>query len=393
MSKKKLDRNKSILLACSLILGTSLLIFTPFAHADGPYKKPDIYYKLSETPIWNSNPLMRRQGVEGIYGTETKGFLGFQRELISTKIRADVAAARYQYAQSEFNSTDLYARTRIEHSLQRLMLAITGNYDHDTTRSSEITTFGQDVGTGRRDSFTIHPSVLYMISPRAALGIEGEWQETRYEYPTLTDYSVMTLMPTFRYNLTPLQIATITFQGRRFTILENTDQYIDSFGPYLSWSYNFRPEWTLSLSLGVLGSKSYGFSGGNGKQNYSMTYGSSLRYNGLRSVVDFSITKALQSYANGTESYLTTFEANEKYTINPNLAFTLKGSYQTADQPPQALYNLERAWNGGASLDYQIGPNWNVNAAYKYRQEKLTGVSDEAKQQIVRMGLTYQFGK
>ncbi len=384
---------KLVAAACALILGASAFFMAiPTARAEGPYKKPVLYYGLSETPVWNSNPLMLRQNGDDIYGTETKGIIGIQRALIKTVISAEVSAVRNQYIQSEYNSTDFYAKSKIERTLQRFSLSLIGNYDHNTTRSGEITTFGQNVGVGRRDAFTLQPSMVYMISPRAALGITGKWMETRYGYPTLTDYGIMSLMPTFRYNLTPLQTITIAIQGQRYTVLESSSQYIDSFGPYLTWEYNFRPAWTLSLSLGGLRSKSYG-SATDEKWSQNLIYGSTLRYDGLRSVTELSISRARQPYANGTESYLTSFDAKETYTVNPNLDFTLKGSYQTADQPAQSTNNLETAWNGGASLDYQIGPNWNINASYKYRQEKLTNHDDEAKQQIVRMGLTYQFGK
>lgn len=394
MIKKILNNIKSILITCSLVLGAGSLVALSAAHAEEPYKKPTFFFSLSETPLWNSNPLMLRQNVQDIYGSETKGIFGFQRALITTKIKAEIAAVRNQYDQSEYNSTDLYAKASIEKTLlQRLTFGLVGNYDHDTTRSSEITTFGQDVGTARRDSFNLQPSIFYSLSPRALIGVSGGWKETRYESSTLTDYGIVTLMPTFRYNLTPLQIVTITIQGQRFSILENSNQYTDAFGPYLSWEYNFHPLWTLNLSLGALKSKSYGAGPTESEWQQNMIYGSTLRYKGLRNIVEISVLKSRQPYANGTESLLTTIDANEKYIINPTLDFTIKGSYQTAEQPPEVTGNLDSAWGGSAVLNYQIGPNWNVNTSYKYRQEKLTGRDDQAKQHIVRMGLTYQFGK
>lgn len=379
--------------ACSLFLGASVFLMSSEARAEGPYKKPDYYYSLSETPVWNSNPLMLRQNVQDIYGTETKGVFGLQRNLLRSVIKLQLAAVRNQYIQKEFNSTDYYTQINAEHKFSRFILGLIGNYDHDTTRSGELTTFGQNVGTGRRDSYSLQPSAFYALSPRASIGVSGNWKENRYEYPTLTDYSIMAVMPTFRYALSPLQTITITIQGQRFTILDNTSQYIDSFGPYLTWDYNYSPLWTLSLSLGNLRSKNYGFASGSSEWTQSLIYGGSLKYNGLRTTLDLSVQRAQQPYANGTQSYLTTFQALDRYKINENLDFTLKGSYQTADQPASATGSLEKAWDGGMELNYRVGLNWKVDASYKYRQEQLTNVDETAQRQLVRMGLTYQFGK
>lgn len=390
MLRKKI--NETVVATCSLILGTSYFL-TPSALAMFPTEKPNFFWGIQETGLWNSNPLMLRDNVQGIYGSETKALFGFQREMITSKLKAELAVLRNQFDQSEFNSTDFSMKTIFKKAIERWAIEFTGSYDLDTTRSSETTTFGQDIGSGRRNSYMLQPSIFYMVSPRAALGLDGRWQETWYDNETLTDFGIVSLTPAFRYNMSPLQIATLSFQMQRYSLLDSEDQYIDSLGPSLFWNYNFLPTWTLNLSAGYLGSSIHGYTGVSDEWDYNLIYGISLRHQGLQHNRMVSATKSRQPYADGTETYLTAIELSDKYTANENLDLEIKGKYQFATLPPNVTDGLETAWSGSVALNYNVGPNWVVNTSYKYREENRSNQSKSADQQILRVGLTYQFGQ
>lgn len=384
--------NQGVATACLLTYGASSFL-VPFALANPSYEKPALVYGASLAPIWNSNPLMLRDGIRGIYGTEAKVLVGFQREMLSSSFKADLTAAQNKYDRTEFDSTDFYAKVVFEKTYERTVLGLTGTYDYDTTRSSELTTFGREVGTGRRNSYSIQPTFAFKATPRTMIGLSGKWQETRYESDSLSDYRIASLSPAINHNLTPLQIATLSFQVQRYSLLDSSDQYIDTFGPSLAWAYNFHPVWTLNLSTGYLASRIHGYTGVAEQWDKNLVYGSSLKYSGLQHNSNFSVTRSRQPYANGTEAYLTTLEASDRYKINQNLDLEFKGNYQFAKNPPQSSDNLEKAWGGSAGINYKIGMNWGANASYKYRSENVANQSDAADQQIVRVGISYQFGK
>jgi hypothetical protein len=390
MTRKGLTRGLAT--TCILMYGASSFL-VPLALAHSSYKKPKIVYGASLTPVWNSNPLMLRDAVRDIYGSEAKAYIGFQQEMLTSYIKGDFTAVQNRYDQSEFNSTDFYAKVSMEKTYERTVLGLTSTYDYDTTRSSELTTFGREIGTGRRSAYTVQPTFAFQATPRTTIGFSGRWQEVRYESESLSNYRIASISPAVSYHLTPLQIATLSFQAQRYSLLDNSEQYIDSLGPSLAWSYNFHPIWTLNLSTGSIASRIHGYTGVEDQWDRNMVYGMSLKYSGLQHSSVFSATRARQPYANGTEAYLTTLEASDKYKVNPNLDLEFKGNYQFAKNPPQFNDNLETAWGGNLALNYKIGMNWAASASYKYRSEDLANQSEPADQQIVRVGLSYQFGK
>lgn len=336
---------------------------------------------------------MLRDDIRGIYGTEGRAFIGLQRDMLTSKVKGDFSAVANRYDQVNFDSTDFYAKVIMEKSFQGMLLSLTSSYDYDTTRSSELTTFGREVGTGRRKSYTAQPSFVFQATPRTMIGLSGRWQETFYESESLSNYRIASLSPVMSHNLTPLQVATLSFQAQRYTLIDSVDQYIDSFGPSIAWSYNFHPIWALNLSTGYLASRIHGYTGVADQWERNFIYGISLKYSKLQHNSILSANRSLQPYANGTESYLTTFEMRNQYKLNPNLDLELKGNYQFAEDPPETTDNLEKAWSGSAALNYKIGMNWVASASYKHRSEDLANQDKSAEQQIVRVGISYQFGK
>lgn len=383
---------------CSFFLWAALLLFIPAAYAknnNAELARPVFRYGISETALWNSNPLKLRTNIQDVIGSETKVFAGIERETATTQIKADVSALHEQYDHSEYNTTDFYGRASLKRKFEKTTLNLATSYDFDTTRSSELTTFGQDIGAGRRQSFNIAPSVYYALSPRSTIGLTGKWQETRYDNNSLEDYRILSISPSISYFLTPLQTLVFSVQAQRYMLLESaSDQYIDSIGPISSWEYNFLPEWSAITSLGYLASKAHGYAtGSDDSWDYNPIYGLTLQYEGAQHTSRLSIIRSRQPYANGTETYLTSIEAADSTAINESMDFEIKGNYQFAKNSPLATNNLEKSWGGLIALNHKIGMNWMATASYKYQEETLSNRRDSADQQIVRVGLSYQFGK
>lgn len=370
----------------------AVLALTCAPAAAQEYQKPFFRYGISETAIWDSNPLMLRENASSVFGAQTQAYFGFQKKGPASNAEGDFILRRSDFDQSEYSSTDFNARTDLSKNLARWLLAFKGRYDYDTTRNSELTTFGRDVGMGRRKSFDLMPSAIYSVTARSGLGLSGKWQETRYDTDNLVDYRLTSLSPLYTYKLSPLQTVSLTFQAQRFALLEDSDRHIDSLGPSLGWSYNVAPAWTVDLSIGTLASKVSGFSGSDTGWENSLIYGGALRYAGLRHEISLSAVRSRQPYANGTESLLTTFEAKERYRANERLDIELEADYSFADETPVATSNLDTVWSGQAGLRYALGSRWSADASYRYRAEEVSNANGRADQQMVRVGITYKFG-
>ncbi len=346
---------------------------------------------ISETGIWDSNPLMiSRDRGESIYGSETKATYSIKNKTPTVQTYAKISAIRNQFNDSDFNSTDFHGNVGITKKTPRLEASIKGDIDYDTTRTSELTTFDQNITSARHLSYSLRPSISHSISKRSNIALSGRWKESKYDDSSLSDYRILSIVPSASYNITPLQQATVSFQTQRYQSLEDTNAYTDSLGPSIAWKASLTPTLSTELSAGFLGSESHGYSTSDGEREWNQMFSGKVLYSGKQHTSSLSARRSRQPYANGTEAILTTFSAQEKYQVNPKLSLTLGGRYRFAEQSDLSLGDLDKMWEGKASLSYEMSKKIDVDLSYKYKKEILEGTNRDSKRNIARAGLTYK---
>ncbi len=356
------------------------------------FAKDNVKIGISETPLWDSNPLMLTTGKTDIWGSETRAFVDFGRMTPDATLNATLAAEHNYFNNSSFNSNDFFFRTDLKKNTALWEWSINGRFDYDTTRTGEITTFGRNTRVGRRLSWQAAPRVAYNLSPRAQLVLDGSWQENHYDNSvSLTDYRTVSLSPSVVYSLTPLQKAFLLFRTQHYSSLDG-DQDVDSLGPSLGWQYRFKPEWSLELFAGFLASKYDGYVTAGNDWEYNPTYSATLEYLGQRNHTSFSVARARQSYANGTESELISATAENKFTINSQWALSMKALYQDAKRSTVSMGNLDTGYEESVGLVYKAGERWDFSLSQRFRREELTNGLGVAERNIIRAGLTYRLG-
>lgn len=355
----------------------------------------NIKMRFSETGVWNTNPVMLSRNEKSIYGSETTAALTLIDEMPCTRINASVSATRNQFNRSDFNSTDFHGNTGLVWHSARWETALTGKIDYDTTRTSEPTTLGQNIGSVRHMSYSLLPRISYNTSQRSKIEIAGSWLESKYEDSFLSDYRTLSVIPSFVYSITPRQQAILSIQAQRYQSLENTDLHIDSIGPSIGWNASLTQNLSAELSAGALGSKFYGYATSKRGVDWNPVFSGVLSYKKEQNAAKVSATRYRQPYSNGSEASLTKFSAEGTYSFNPKLSLTLDTNYQLADQPPLSTNNLDTTWGGGGALSYKITKQLDITASYRYRKETLSGSREDAEQNIVRIGLSYRpdFGR
>lgn len=376
---------RSILQAGSLAIILILLL-----SGKGFAGNTNIRMYINETGVWNTNPLMLSRNEKNIYGSETTAALTLIDEMPCTRINAGVSATRNQFNQSDFNGTDFYGQTGFTWRSARWETALDGKISYDTTRTSELTTLGQNIGSVRHMSYSLLPRISYNTSQRSKIEIAGSWLESRYEDSFLSDYRTLSVLPSFVYSLTPRQQAILSVQAQRYQSLENTDLHIDSIGPSIGWSASLTPNFSAELSIGALGSKFYGYATSEQGVDWNSIFSGVLSYKNEQNRANVSATRYRQPYSNGSEASLTKLSAEGTYSFNPKLSLQLDANYQFAEQSPLSTNNLDTAWGGAAAFSYKITKRWDITASYRYRKETLTGTRGDAEQNIIRVGLSYR---
>ena len=367
-------------------------VFLLMAPATANAEKSNFIARFKEIAVYDSNPLLRTHDSGSIKGSETTVSIGYDKETTKTKFRSSLSATRNQFNDSKFSSTDFHGFSGLKLDHRRWQLSLDVKVDYDTTRTSELTTLGLDIDSTRRSAYSLAPGIFYSLSPRDSLSISGNWNETRYDDNSLTDYRTYSITPAFAHNISPKQLVQFGWLFNRYQSLENSSQRVNTNGPSVSWTYVFRPYLSLKLSGSLLKTRYYGYTGATQRDDdYTPTYSSVLNYTGDNNALVLSMIKARHPYANGTESYLTTYALQDIYNVNRNLSLNFGADYQDAKQPPLSTDSLDSTWSVIAGASYKVSRNWDMTASYKHKEQTLVTNNNTAAQDIVKLGLSRDF--
>lgn len=344
---------------------------------------------LSETGVWDSNPLMRG-GAKDLYGITSTPKLTYASKTATSYLGIETSADNNVFNQRKFNTTDYHAATTLKKSTQRLEVSLNGNVDYDTTRTSELSTFGLDSGVVRRLGYAVAPGASYKLSPVSSLETSGSYAKSQYDSASYTDYHTLSLSSAYQRSFTELYVGAISLNARRYQADGGLRRRVDSAGPTAALQAVLSPEWTGQIRAGAEASREE--QRGTLVQDWawSAVFSSDLTYKTERDVLRFSAVRAQQSYANGNDDLLTSISVREERNISPTLTISLGGSFQFSDNNEVNSSGLDKKYVGEAGLSYHITKSLDMTSHYRFRQETYTNRSDKPKQNVVRFGLTYR---
>ncbi len=344
---------------------------------------------IAEKGQRDSNPLMLTRGAKELYGSVTTPTVTITDNTPTTQLSAKISASENVYNQSNYNSTDGHAVTRLARQMTLWDVALGGTADYDTTRSSELTTLGFESAATRHLGYSASPEISYRLTPLNRLGLSGNYLHSEYDSTTLTDYRTMSLTPSWTHVFTPLNRGSISVLAQRYQPLDYYNGRIDTVGPSLEWVSALTPRLTARLSGGTQATRRYDGSSPGQAWQWDYVFSSNFSYNGEQDTTVLAATRAQQPYANGTEFLLTTLSLQETHKFTPALSLDVKASYQFSDSSAAAPGRLDSMWNGSAGLSYRITDRWDATTSYQYRHETLTGRSEAAQRNLIRVGFSF----
>ncbi|MFP4464119.1 MAG: hypothetical protein ACLFP8_02715 [Alphaproteobacteria bacterium] len=368
----------------------AVIMVVAFSSAPALADKGELGLSITQNALWDSNPLMLSSNESSIVGSETQATFDYTKKTPNTVFQSGLTATRNQFSDSRFSSSDFLGFSGLNVDAQRWGISVQANIKNDTTRTSEVTTFGLDVGSSGRQSYSITPSVSYDISPRNAIMVSGKWEKVRYEDTAFTDYRTYAIIPSIVHNLSPRQQVQLSWLYNRYES-DSADQHVETSGPSVSWKYAFRPYLSLNISGSLLKTTYHGYGNADNQDERMPAFAVTLDYSARDHALKVHVEKARQAYANGTESYITTYALSDRYSLNQNTSLAFSAQYQDARHPPISGSTLDNSWSVSGSVDYALAKDWNLAASYRHKQERLVNNSKVARQDIYKMGVTHQF--
>ena len=345
---------------------------------------------LSVAGSWNSNPLMRTSLVEDLYGVTTTPSLSFAKHSPIWDFVLKGRAENNVFDQSEFNTTDFFGSLDLARRTERLEVRLVSGADYDTTRTSELTDFGLSTELSRHLGYQFKPSVSYALSPVSKIGLNTYYVQSNYEKDSRTDYHTISITPSYQRNFTERYAGVLSMQARRYETDSGIDRTVDSLGPSVGVIVKMTPEWTGDASVGQQATREKLAGTTEQDWTWSSIFAGGLKFEGEQDLFNFRGNRSQQSYNNGTDTLLTSFSIDGLRKINS--LFTLRGGlgYQFSDSENTTINRLDKKYTGSAGLTYNVTQTVGVTTSYNYRQETFTNNDKTARQNIVRLGVSYK---
>lgn len=363
------------------------LILAPLAAQAGDVKIQPIFNQVGS---WDSNPLMLTRDEKSVYGSTTSPRLTITNETPLSAIKADARVDQNLFSDSDYNSTDLHGSAELMRRNERWGASFRGNADYDTTRTSELTNFGRNVGKVRHFGYSVGPEISFTPTQLDRIALGGTFQKSTYKSDAYSDYTVLSLSPSYTRSLTPLTSGIFSVQAQRFRSERDPKRRVDSIGPSAGFMTNLTP--TISLSANAGSQASQERISGEPEQNWKWhyVYSATMDFKGDQNKVTLKASRAREPFGNGTDSLLTTFGLDNNHDLNKSFTWSLGASYQFADYDGTTNRNLDSMASGRTGLSYHMTKTFDLTASYQYKNEKLTDGGDRAEQNVARIGLTYR---
>ena len=369
-----------------LALGiVALLVSKPVLAAD-----ETIQAILSEAGSWESNPLMQTSGAKALYGSTTSPEMIFKDETPTLKLNSDTLINGSVFNQSSFNTIDGHETFGFtDQATPRWNYGVNAKADYDTTRSSELSSFGLTANkVFRHTGLSVSPDVSFNPTPIDQMTLKGTAALSNYEGNLFTDYNVYNVDPTYAHNFDPLNAGTFDVLIQRYATTSGPKNNTDTISPAFGWQSILTPRMTIRFGAGPQFTRLTG----SINKDWSLSYNFSgdLTYKGTVDTLDVTASRNEYPFGNGTEALSTIFGVTDKHNINDKFAVNGGLTYQTADYQSNTPLSLDTLAGGNAGLTYHATEHIDVNAAYQYRHETYTSTSATADDHLATLSLSYR---
>lgn len=380
--------------AARFLIGTTALsaclcVIAPFSvYAEDARIKAS----LSETALWDSNPLMTLNAHETVYGLVTTPTFSLEKGFPVGSVEIEARVDNSVYDKTKFNTTDLQGTAAWTRRTERADVSLGVRGQYDTTRTGELTTFGTETTDVRRTLYAATPSFSYELSPLSRIAFDGTYETVRYDdvlATAHTNYRTISSNAAYFIKLSPVHTGFAGVYGRRYETTEGLDRRVDGLGPFVGLETALSKTWNGRARLGQQFSRETIAGTVVSDWTRASVLSTELRYQGEQGSLRLAAERAQQSYSNGQDELLTTLSVEGEREIAPRLSWSLGATHQFSDDAQTVPGQLDARSSGRARLTYSFTETLAVAASCTYRHETFAERSGRAERTIARLALTY----
>lgn len=344
--------------------------------------------EASQAFSYDTNPLRLLRNNKSLSGSDTTATLILNDSTPRSQFSLSSEVDQGFYDNSVFNSTNFHEKANAATKTLNWAAHISGKLDYDTTRTSEITTFGINIPSVRHLGLNASPGLDYMPSPDDKISLNSSVTQSTYDNNAFTDYDFYSIAPTYTHHFDPLNTGIFIVNAQRYATKSGLSNTIDTAGPSVGWLRLINPNFTARVTAGAEHS-TQDTAGLPSSSRWNYVFSGDMGYKGRSDKANLYVSREQQPFGNGSAALFTTFRISDTHAINENLSAAASASYRYAEYLNNLGVNLDSEVAGSASLAYRVLRNTDVSANYRYIRQTLTNVTGTVQEHIVLVGVTY----
>ena len=326
----------------------------------------------TENLSWASNPLMAISGAQALWGSTTSPELLLKAATSKSTASLDTRLDENVFNQSAYNSSDIHATAQIGTANQHWNVQLQQHTDYDTTRTSELTTYGQSALVARRTGLSLAPQISYMPTTVDSLILPATAAVSTYDRNNFTNYENFDLAPTYKHQFNARHTGVLLIDAQRYQSLRGPHNSVDSLGPSAGWEMLLSPRFTVNASAGAQTSRQFQSGASNVPWKWQSTFNAGLAFQGLQDTINATASRAQVPYGNGTEALQTSLVASESHVLTKLFSANLSGTYLNATYQTDTSGSLKSEIIGKGGITYHATDHLDLTTSYQYRGETLT---------------------
>lgn len=364
------------------------LPITPLGKKDMPPGTAAII-ALDQALTYDSNPLKLVSGAKSLRGSETTATLSLKNYTTSNLYQLDSTVSQGLYSDADFNATNIHEKLYLARKNERFTTDIKALYDYDTTRTTEITSFGIRAPNVRNTKYSAAPNIAFQYSPLNTVGLRGSVLDSSFDNRAFIDYRLYAADPYFKHKFDPRNSGTLNFNMQKYETQTGVQTTTTTMGPRLGWIWEYDDNLTARFNAGAEKSSQERANSNRTHSQINYVYSGNFTYRAQQLITDFNVSRGQLPTGNGVSYLLTDVNLKEAYLLNDRISLRGSLGYRYATYITNPGVNLDREYNGSGGIAYRIYKNLDLTGNYQYVQQKLTSGNGQLNSQSLIMGVSF----
>lgn len=384
--------------ACLAGLSIALPAAAHAALPINPLGKPDtppnqyVGITLSQNATYDSNPLRLVNQSKALYGSETTAALLLDSHDPMSLLQLNSIVMRGQYNDTDFNSTNIHEYLTTGRHNQHWDISLDGRFDYDTTRSTEITSFGIRAPNVRNTRYSVTPGIGYRFAPNDKIGATFNGIKSSYDNAAFIDYTSYNGSTYWKHKLDARNSVLFTVANQHYQTDEGPKSTTTTLSPTVGWVWEYSDDLTAHINVGEQKTKQdTSLVGAKDNSQWNYTYSGALTYKTQRYITDAKISRDQRPFGNGQSVLLTDLNLRESYLINDRLSARGSVGYRKATYvAAPVVTSLDDEYSASAGIAYRIMKDLDAVGTYSFTRQKLLGaLPGTVTSNSVIVGVTY----